>query len=329
MVNIALIGAGYWGEKWIRTIRSARKAGLTDVSLHAIVDPDESRWAAFVNETCICVHNVEEMLDKCGEAVDAAIVATPASTHVPVVLELLEANKHVLVEKPPALSLRGLDELVARRGDQVLMVGLTYLHHPGIEYMRDHMFGNGEAFGKPLYARCRWTNDGIVREDVDVAWNVLVHPLSILLDLFGRDSTPVVRDWVPGKFLRDDRADFGMLLMSIGNCEISIEVSWLDSKKRRDVWIQGEHQSIWFDETGRNLELYASAVPALSLNWSFGNGLSPLEQELCRFVGAIERGENCITPIDCRIVRQVTEILQMAGGEKWEIWKPCGVSEET
>jgi predicted dehydrogenase len=324
VVKLALIGAGYWGEKWYRTLGEAAESGFRGPQLVAIVDPNERNIARLGDPSCKHAATVEEAL-ACYEAdqFDAAIVATPASTHVPLVLDLLERGKHVLVEKPPSLSIDGLAKLchASRTQDRLLMVGLTYLHHPGIAWLAEQINSDIQTFGEPLYARCRWTNDGIVRDDVDVIWNVMPHPLSILLSLFGRDQSTRVVGVDRRDFLKRGRNDYAMVQLDIGGCQVSIEVSWLDMKKRRDVWVQGSNMAVWFDETGRNVEAYRGTMPAESMNWSASQGVTPLERELRRFVGAIENGTDCITPIDSPVVSEMVYLLSQIGGEKWEVWR--------
>jgi len=323
MVKLALVGAGYWGKNWYRTICDAWKAGYRNAELIFVVDSnpdmlfDLERSPNGTIRTCV----LDTLLsDPFVSDFDAAIVATPASSHVPVVLELLERGKHVLVEKPPALSIKGLTRLCHARKDLVLMVGLTYLHHPAVSWLAQQIGDEIEAFGEPLYVRCRWTNDGIVRDDVDVIWNVMPHPLSILLSLFGDNREVRVTGYDRRAFLKKGRNDWAMVQLDIGGCQASIEVSWLDMKKRRDVWIQGEHMAVWFDEIGRNVEVYRGNMPAVSMNWSPGQGLSPLEVELRRFVGAIENGLDCVTPIYSPVVSDMMYLLAQIGEEKWEVW---------
>ncbi len=62
------------------------------------------------------------------------MIATPVPTHYALAKRVLEAGKHVLVEKPPAMHAVEMDELVALAGrrDLVLMPGHLLLYHPGV-----------------------------------------------------------------------------------------------------------------------------------------------------------------------------------------------------
>ena len=65
---------------------------------------------------------------------DAVVIATPVPTHYALAKQALEAGKHVLVEKPPAMRGDEMDELVvlAEERDLVLMPGHLLLYHPGV-----------------------------------------------------------------------------------------------------------------------------------------------------------------------------------------------------
>src|SRR5205807_8394072 len=73
------------------------------------------------------------------DGVDAVVVATPVPTHYALAKGALEAGKHVLVEKPPAMRGAEMDELVtlAREGDLVLMPGHLLLYHPAVRKLKE------------------------------------------------------------------------------------------------------------------------------------------------------------------------------------------------
>jgi predicted dehydrogenase len=70
--------------------------------------------------------------------VDAAVVSTPNALHAPQSVALLEAGKHVLVEKPMATSVTECDAMIeaATRGGASLMVAHCWRFHPDVQAMR-------------------------------------------------------------------------------------------------------------------------------------------------------------------------------------------------
>ena len=73
--------------------------------------------------------------------VEAAIVATPNYLHAPQAIALLEAGKHVLVEKPMAVSVAECDAMIAaaHRGGARLMVAHCWRFHPDVLAVRNRV----------------------------------------------------------------------------------------------------------------------------------------------------------------------------------------------
>ncbi|SVB24781.1 uncharacterized protein METZ01_LOCUS177635, partial [marine metagenome] len=69
-------------------------------------------------------------------------VATPAETHYKLSKEIIEANKHVLVEKPFTLNVENAEKLVKLAGERNvnLMVGHVLLFHPAIKKIKKFLF---------------------------------------------------------------------------------------------------------------------------------------------------------------------------------------------
>jgi len=70
--------------------------------------------------------------------IDAAIVATPNYLHAPQAIALLESGKHVMVEKPMAVSVAECDAMIAAAelGGAQLMVAHCWRFHPDVQAMR-------------------------------------------------------------------------------------------------------------------------------------------------------------------------------------------------
>jgi predicted dehydrogenase len=101
-------------------------------------------------ETC---PTLEESLKK---GVDAALICTPPSSHVPVALSLVEEGVHVFIEKPLSNSLNNIDELLenARSANLTLLVGYCFRFHPGLKTVKE-ILGTGEL-GKVLLAQAEF-----------------------------------------------------------------------------------------------------------------------------------------------------------------------------
>ena len=123
--------------------------------------------------------------------VDAVVIAVPVRLHFEMAKEALEAGKHVFVEKPMARSSQECLELIdlADRRDLTLMVGHTFVYSTPVRAMKD-IIDSGQL-GDIQHISSRRLNLGLYQKDINVAWDLAPHDLSILLHLLGRMPTSV------------------------------------------------------------------------------------------------------------------------------------------
>lgn len=135
-LNIAVIGAGAIGRTHIDTL--ARMKGL---KLSALVDPAPGGRALAESLGVPCLPDVAALIDS-GLA-QAAVVATPNETHLPVSEALLRAGLPVLLEKPVAESLDSARRLiaVAEATGVPLLVGHHRRHNPIIRAAHEAIRG--------------------------------------------------------------------------------------------------------------------------------------------------------------------------------------------
>jgi predicted dehydrogenase len=116
-------------------------------------------------------------LDDLLKQVDIVSVAAPTSAHFSATKACLEAGKHVLVEKPIAVTsaeARELVELAARRGC-LLQVGHSERFNPIMQRMRPFI-------ERPAFIEChRLSAFGERGTDVDVVLDLMIHDLDLVL----------------------------------------------------------------------------------------------------------------------------------------------------
>ena len=145
-VSIAVVGCGYWGSKHVRVLHATE--GVEHV---ALVDGCQPRLNNLGRNypNALRFASLTDALPH----IDAAIIATPPTTHVPLGLEALAAGKHVLVEKPLAPTVRGARELIAAAAHSgtVLMTGHTFEYNPAVWKLRELV--QGRVLGDALLPR--------------------------------------------------------------------------------------------------------------------------------------------------------------------------------
>jgi predicted dehydrogenase len=178
---------------------------------------------------------------------DAVVIATPVPTHYALARQALEAGKHVLVEKPPAMKGAEMDELVAlaAAGDLVLMPGHLLLYHPGVRKLKE-LVDAGEL-GEVLCVYTNRQNLGIVRTNENALWSLGVHDLSVILWLIGEDPVEVAahgRDFLTGGV---EDVVFCYLRFPSGKIA-HMHLSWLDPHKMRKMTVVGREKMVVFDD---------------------------------------------------------------------------------
>jgi predicted dehydrogenase len=180
VTTVAVAGLGYWGPNLVRNFDElAELAWLVDL------DPElRERFAARYPNAQV-TDDLDAVL--ADGSVDAVVVATPVPTHHALAKRVLEAGKHVLVEKPPAMRAVEMDELVAiaEERDRVLMPGHLLLYHPGVLKLKE-LIDAGEL-GEVLCVYGNRQNLGIVRTNENALWSLGVHDLSVILYLLDED----------------------------------------------------------------------------------------------------------------------------------------------
>ena len=242
-IAIGLAGVGYWGTKLARNIFEAPGCRLA-----AICDADAVRLEAAATRYPGCRRflDLEAMLGS--ESLDAVVLATPASCHAEHARAALEAGKHVLVEKPLALSTADCDDLcdlAAERG-LTLMVGHTFVYSEPVRFLRE-LVREGEL-GQVLYAYGQRLNLGVIREDLNALWNFGPHDVSILIYVL--DGLPVRVSALQYSLLDRSLEDVVFLALEFpGGVVGHIHESWLDPRKVRQLTVVGDRKMAVYDDT--------------------------------------------------------------------------------
>jgi predicted dehydrogenase len=242
-IAVGLAGVGYWGSKLARNIDEAAGCRLA-----AICDPDPDRLAA-TGERYREAARFEQLGEflSCDE-LDAVVLATPAFLHAKHVAAALAAGKHVLVEKPLALSVADCEDL-AEQADTTgltLMVGHTFVYSEPVRMLR-RLIQSGEL-GRILYAYAHRLNLGVIREDLNALWNFGPHDVSILLYLLERMPERVsAREY---SLLNREIEDVVFLVLEFPDDIVAhVHESWLDPRKIRQLTVVGDRKMVVYDDT--------------------------------------------------------------------------------
>jgi predicted dehydrogenase len=258
-LTVGVVGLGYWGPNLARTFEDLPQA---DLRWLCDANPEIRLRIKSRYPDCHLAADIDELL--ADETLDAVVIATPAPTHYELATRALEADKHVLVEKPLALDGTEADELVrlADRRSRHLMVGHVLLFHPAVAVLKQ-LIDDGEL-GDVYYLYGNRQNLGKVRRDENALWSLGAHDLSVLLYLLGDEPIEVS---ARGEcYVQPGIADmvFCYLTFATG-ISAHMHLSWLDPHKLRRLTAVGSKRMAVFDdmETERKLTIYEKfAIPA-------------------------------------------------------------------
>lgn len=294
MTRIGLIGAGGWGKNHARVLH---ELGVLEV----VADLDEARRRSVVEAYGVrTVSSADELLSS---RIDAVVLASPAETHAGLALRAIEAGKHVLVEKPLALSSSDARKVAqaAEAAGLVLMVDHVLEYHPAVQ--RLHALVHDGELGRVRYLSAHRLNFGRLRTEEDALWSFAPHDLSMMINLLGAMPTEV--SCRGGAYLSENVSDVTLMdLKWPGGVRGYVFVSWLHPFKVHQFVVVGERQMAVFDDTlpwHRKLQLYPHrvdwvdgripvATPAEAVTVALEEA-EPLEQAHRHFLSCIETGD--------------------------------------
>lgn len=264
--GIAILGVGRWGIHWVRNFLHHPQAELI-----AIVDPSPERLAEcrekFLpdRDGVILATDWDAACQR--EGIEAAVIATPAATHYPLVASALHRGYHVLVEKPLTLDPAQCLELtrLAEKKQRQLFVDHTYLFHPAVERGRQVL--EAGKLGELRYGYASRTHLGPVRRDVDALWDLAIHDIAIFNAWLGQVPIQVSAQgtvWLQpdsrlgqGEAAAEKAPPEGSpglsdlvwaTLRYPDGFEAHLHLCWLNPDKQRRLCLVGTQGSLIFDE---------------------------------------------------------------------------------
>jgi len=315
-VRIGQVGLGAWGANLVRNIDV-----LAD--LIWICDASEERRAQFGRRfpNARATAAFDEML--ADPELEAVVIATPVPTHYALAKQALEADKHVFVEKPPAMRAAEMAELVdlAESRGRVLMPGHLLLYHPGVRKLKE-LIDAGEL-GEVLCIYGNRQNLGTIRKDENALWSLGVHDLSVILYLI--DEEPSEASAHGNAFINPGVEDVVFCYLRFPSGKIAhLHLSWLDPHKMRKLTVVGRDKMAVFDdmELERKVTIYEKwpEQPAQNFGeWQTRTGDivspkipsdEPLRLELAHFFRLVREGGDGVEARDGLAVVRVLERLQ-------------------
>lgn len=285
--KIAVLGCGLWGRNIVRNFYNLNALGM-------VCDLDDENIAK-VKEQYPGIKTTKDFHDILNsKEITGVVVVTPSHTHFKFVKAMLEAGKHVYVEKPistVAQEARDLTDLADSKG-LVLMVGHLLLYHPAVNRLK--MLVEEGALGDIVYAQSDRLNINYFKNDRSVMWDLAPHDVSMISYVLGKNPQHVISAIGCSSDGNDimDITHIGIKME--GGAVAHITDSWITPKKHVQLLVRGTKKTAILDDTvpEHKLTIYDNFKAGNSENIQLDYlEIEPLKLECQHFISCCETGK--------------------------------------
>ena len=269
-VKVGVAGVGHMGKEHARIYSELQEAEL--VGVHDS-NPDTARKIAAKCKTR-AFGSLEEMVD----AVDAASIVTPTSTHLAIAEPFLKRGKHVLVEKPIAMDTEDARKLVdlAEKHGAKLAVGHVERFNPVLVALE-------ERLGRPRFIEAHRLSPYPGRStDIGVVMDLMIHDLEIILHLVRSPVTSVDAVGVPVLSKGEDIANARIRFAN--GCVANLTTSRISPEKLRKIRVFQDDAYLSLDYMKQEGEIYKRLDGKITRDKIPVMKGEPLKNQLAEFV---------------------------------------------
>jgi len=256
VVNVGVVGYGYWGPNLVRNVLTIKEFKLTHI---CDLKKENLQNVEILYPSIITTSKVEDIINN--KEIHAVIIATPPNTHYLLAKKALENKKHVFVEKPITNKSSEALELVsiAKKNNLILMTGHTFVYSGAVKKMKE-LIDNGDI-GEVLHIHSSRLNLGAFQKD-NVVWDLMPHDLSMILYLLNGIMPQKIVAAGLSHFNTGVEDTASATLIFPGNKSANINVSWLDPCKVRNFTVIGSKKMVVYDETNpvEKIKVYDKGV---------------------------------------------------------------------
>lgn len=310
--NIAVVGCGYWGKNIVRNFSDLG-------TLAAVCDPNDQLAQSYAEQYSVGNLSFAAILNS--PAIEGVVLAVPAPLHASMAVEVMNAGKHVYVEKPLAMNRIEAEAMIAsaKKNGVQLMVGHLLQYHPIFMAVRE-LVESGEL-GSLSYIYSNRLSFGKVRSEEDVIWSFAPHDISMILSIIGKE--PEVVRTESSSILQSGIADTAIVHMEFKSAlKAHVSVSWLHPYKEQKLVVVGDDAMAVFDDTNpwnEKLAVYRHSVnsngglPSLEkaeVEYLEVSQSEPLRNECLHFLDVVSR--NIVPLTDGAEGLRVLNVLELA-----------------
>jgi len=252
MINIGVIGYGYWGPNLARNVLQNKNC-----KLKGVCDLRNDRLEIFKNNIpgVNTFTNYNDLITD--PLIDALIIATPLINHYEISIKCLDAGKHVLVEKPLTDNIAKAEKLIeiALKNNLILMVDHIFVYNGVIKKIKELIDNNN--LGQLFYIDSTRINLGIFQNDNNVVLDLATHDISIINYLISEKPYSVIATGKSHTLNNIENIAY-ITLNYNSNLIVHIHCSWLSPVKIRQMLIGGSNKMLIYNdiEPTEKLKIY-------------------------------------------------------------------------
>jgi predicted dehydrogenase len=319
-MKIGIVGLGYWGPNLVRNFLAT--PGVDSV---VVFDIQKKKIEKMLKKYpgVESVESFEKLLMR--PDIEGIAIATPVSTHFPLGFKVLQAGKHLLLEKPMCLKVQDAVVLAeyAEQHGLIIQVDQTFVYTGAVRKIKELI--TKRVLGNILYFDSTRINLGLFQHDTNVIWDLAPHDISIMHYLI-KDKPCAVSAIGVNHFNGFD--DMAYIAVEHHEKLIShFHVNWIAPVKIRRILIGGSKNMVVYDDmnTNEKVRVYDKGVDIKNeesiyhtlIQYRIGNMYAPKIEEaealglmVSDFVKSIKEKKNPLT--DAKFGIAVMRILEAA-----------------
>ena len=315
--KVGLIGLGRWGKNIYRNLETFNV-------VKKVYDNDFENLLQYLPNKGKIAKNTDELIFS--KDIDSVFIASPASTHKKYIIQSLQNNKNVFVEKPLCLSINEADEIknIAKKENKIVFVGhLLQYHNAFIKLKKNVQLGK---IGNIKIIKANRLNFGSIRNKESVLYDLTCHDISMILSIT-KELPKKVDITAIFKYSKEIADYINVILYFEKDIIAIINSDWISPYKEHRFSVFGSDGSLVFDDVkdwnekliynpsliNKNKEINYQRDVVIPIKQH-----EPLKQEIETFLKCVENKETPITNIEEALdVQIVLNMIEQKLKEKY------------
>ena len=309
MINVGVIGCGYWGPKLVRNF-----SRVDGCCMSMVADTNPERLKTIKKDYPNLSVSEDPLSVIRNPGIDAVAIATPVCSHFSLALEAIQNSKHVLIEKPMTKTVSQSQRLIdeAAKKNLALMVDHTFIYTGAVQKIKDII--DSHELGDIYYFDSVRVNLGLFQHDINVVWDLAPHDFSIMQYLI--DEKPLSISAVGAchiNYTNTPIENIAYITLHFESGMIAhFHVNWMTPVKVRKMLIGGSRRMVVYDDlvSDEKVKIYDKGVSITKpqeiydtlvryrigdVNVPVLSGTEPLLSECRHFIGSIDAAQTPLT----------------------------------